>query len=308
MVRNMVRNMVLRARRVLKNSPAQLKIELKFILDTFCSDNNGYPRHIVTKWMREFESEFQRNPALLTVRSRLNFEELFDDFAQQQFVQPTAAQRFPPVDLDPEEDMELSAERRSNQQQARTDGRGILDEPEMDPEMDPDTATAVRHRKQLLLIPFVPGISDKLKTIAGRFGVPTWYTYPGRGLDRFTQHRGRTPISKTQNTVYCCQCSCGIQYVGESGRNLKIRVAEHTNIRSNSTLSEHLNANLDHSLSAHNTIVLAREKNLHKRKLIETICIDHKAPKLCNAGLSIAFPAAWKLCTDGISRELRCMD
>ncbi len=80
----------------------------------------------------------------------------------------------------------------------------------------------------ILVLPFLPGISQKLREIATSYDVKTWHTYPGKSLDPFTKHRGRTPASKSQNTVYCAQCTCGIQYVGESGRNLKCRLAEHT--------------------------------------------------------------------------------
>ncbi len=53
-----------------------------------------------------------------------------------------------------------------------------------------------------MIIPFVPGISEKLKHIAGRYSISTWYTYSGRASDKFNWHRGTTPPSKIQNAIY----------------------------------------------------------------------------------------------------------
>ncbi len=77
-------------------------------------------------------------------------------------------------------------------------------------------------QRPVLLIPFYPNISDRLRKLASAYGFQVWFTYPGNVTEKFTQHRGRTHKSKSQNSVYCCYCTCGTQYVGESMRNLKI--------------------------------------------------------------------------------------
>ncbi len=82
-------------------------------------------------------------------------------------------------------------------------------------------------RRPTMIIPFLPGISGILKTIATDNDVQTWYTYPGKLLDQFNQHRCRVHVSKRKYSVYCTQCICGLQYVGESNRNLKVCLAEH---------------------------------------------------------------------------------
>ncbi len=91
-----------------------------------------------------------------------------------------------------------------------------------------DAANAQLIRKPTFLIPFIPGVSERLKKIASGYNVRTWYTFPGRISDWFTKYWGWQHPSKAQHTVYCAMCSCGIQYVGESERNLKVRLAEHT--------------------------------------------------------------------------------
>ncbi len=130
----------------------------------------------------------------------------------------------------------------------------------------------------------------------------------------FTAHRGRPPISKTQDCVYCAVCSCGLQYVGETNRNLKLRLSEDLQPSSNSALSNHLFPSLNrvqdpnHQLVAAHTLVLARERNMLKRKITESLCIEHKAAKLANTGPSIDLPTVWNLCAQGLGRQLENSD
>ncbi len=158
-----------------------------------------------------------------------------------------------------------------------------------------------------MIIPFVPGTSDRLRKLAAQFGLGTWFAYPGKLTDMFTRFRGRVHSSKAQDTIYCVSCSCGIQYVGESGRNLKVRIAEHMRNSSKSALSYHL-SNYQHKPILKHTQVLATEKNLHKRKIIESLCISNKKSRLCNTGVSVELPLIWQLCAPMVSRQLAKSD
>ncbi len=156
-----------------------------------------------------------------------------------------------------------------------------------------------------MVIPYLPGIGDKLKKIASDFDVRVWYTYPGKTMDRFNLHRGQAHSSKSRYSVYNAQCICGLEYVGESARNLKVRLSEHIHKSSKSALSLHFRTDSkQHSEAMHNTVVLARERNNQKRKIIESLCIESKRPKLCNTGLSTEIPAIWKLCAECVEKEL----
>ncbi len=126
-------------------------------------------------------------------------------------------------------------------------------------------------------------------------------------MDRFTIHQGWLPVAKTRHAVYRCFCSCGATYVGESERNLKLRISEHLTASSRSAFSDHLQNN-GHRPSPKDTLVIGCEKNKIKWKLLETIAIDHswknKEQKLCNAGVSSDFPAIWQICTRAIRKQL----
>ncbi len=52
--------------------------------------NNGYLPHTLEKWLADFRRQIRRNLHKLTVKSRLKFEELFDDQSQQLFIYLTA--------------------------------------------------------------------------------------------------------------------------------------------------------------------------------------------------------------------------
>jgi hypothetical protein len=76
-------------------------------------------------------------------------------------------------------------------------------------------------------IPYVKGVSEKLKRIGNRYNMRTIFR---------TKHTLRSSLRKTrperdpQQTAVCLQnpCECGRSYIGETGRPLAVRVREHT--------------------------------------------------------------------------------
>ncbi len=163
-----------------------------------------------------------------------------------------------------------------------------------------------------MVAPFVPGFSEWLKTIAAKYGLSTWHTFPSKVQDQFTVHHGRSHPSKTKDCIYCTNCACGAQYVGETNRNLKVRLTEHRQNSSKSSLSIHIRDNKDdiqnHEIVHHNTFILARERNSLKRKITESLCIEHKAVRLVNTGTSIEIPTVWRRCAEALQKQLADTD
>ncbi len=62
--------------------------------------------------------------------------------------------------------------------------------------------------------------------------------------------------------------------MGESERNLKLRLSEHLRNSSMSAFSGHILQDIQHQPVMNNAQILAREKNSQKRKIIETLCIE----------------------------------
>ncbi len=90
-------------------------------------------------------------------------------------------------------------------------------------------------------------------------------------------------------------------------RNLKVRLSEHLHPSSNSSLSIHLHEN-KHAPIFKDTAILATEGNTLKRKLIESICIDSKASKVCNTGFSLEIPPIWKIFDEHVKHQLAHSD
>ncbi len=162
-------------------------------------------------------------------------------------------------------------------------------------------------------------MSERLRSIGNRFGLCTWFTYPGRSMDMFTRFRGRVHASKAQDVVYWTECTCGVAYIGETNRNLKVRLVEHLRRSSSSAFTAHIKPDNwnkstssiqsnQHQPALRNTVIMACESNNFKRKLLESICIACKAPRLCNTGPSIDMPTVWNACQSHVAKELERFD
>ncbi len=314
---NVARVLWLHAQCLLKNYPKQLAVELRFLKVSLSNKNNCYPIRIVNKWFAKFDRQLRNNPDLLKTRSQLNFEKVFENAKQQRFEMPTAQSRFLDASLDHSNSSSVLNEKQSNCGTEGTDAvwentHQITKEHEDLPNADQLLLPLIQENRQpILIIPYVAGISDQLKRIVDDFEIKTWFSYPGSAMAHFSEYRGRLPVSKTRYAIYQCFCDCGCTYIGESGRNLKVRVSEHLQASSRSAFSDHLQ-NLQHRPLIKDTVILSQEKNYLKRKIIETICIDHwrkkKSPKICNSGFSSDFPAIWQICSQCIAKQLRPKD
>ncbi len=178
-------------------------------------------------------------------------------------------------------------------------------------EMDTNLALPIGYRQMqeprvpILSVPFVPGIGDRLKRLADMYDVRTWFSFPGKPMDHFNQHRGKTHFSKSQCAVYCTSCICGVEYVGESLRNLKVRLSEHCQKSSASAFSMHIHQDdNDHAQNVQKTTIIATERNTIKRRIIETLCIHNKSAKICNSTTSIELPTIWEICEECVAKQL----
>ncbi len=108
--------------------------------------------------------------------------------------------------------------------------------------------TVVEKLRRTLMILYIPGVSDQLWTIAKRYQVPVWFSYSGKLGDGLSSaYKERTHESKQRQSVYEAVCSCNKRYIGESLRNLKVRIVEHKSIHSESALSAHLRIGYAHN-------------------------------------------------------------
>ncbi len=318
--KNVVRGLWLRANRLLHKYPFQLNRELSHLKSTLTSDTNQYPPDRVNRWFQQFSTDLNRNPDLLRQKVHLNSDEIFDLYGQQIFEVPSAMGRYSSeldttqldsdFDLEPlERDLGTIVEeglQETDEQSEARDRITVVGDENSDDEGDQiEVLQPCQTRQPTLVVPFVPGIGDRLKKLANGFHIRTWFTFPGRSLDRFNHHRGSLHQSKVRHSVYCTRCICGKEYVGESIRNLKVRLAEHSRKSCASAFAMHIHQkDPGHAPNLKDTTILATEKNTTKRKIIETLCIHNKAQKICNCTSSTDLPTIWELCAEGVQKEL----
>ncbi len=165
-----------------------------------------------------------------------------------------------------------------------------------------------------LCCPYMPGLSERLHFSAARFGIRTWFTYGGNLSENFSGvYKDKYHISKAHYSVYSLACQCGTRYIGESGRNLKIHVNEHKQRSSKSALSLHIHEDReeqdgDHQIQEDSATVITQERNLRKRRFIESACIKAKAAQLCNNGPSVYVSDVWNPTLSRLARSLSALD
>ena len=80
--------------------------------------------------------------------------------------------------------------------------------------------------------------------------------------------------------MYEGKCSCGENYIGETGRNVTIRWNEHSDISKNLEPAKHLNQFLEHRF---NWKILKRAPNIvRQRKIHEAYYVTCMPPTLNN--------------------------
>jgi hypothetical protein len=121
-----------------------------------------------------------------------------------------------------------------------------------------------------VVIPYVKGISDKFKRIGNRYTIRT--IFKSKYTLRNTLMRTR-PMSDPQLTAQCIYnipCECGRSYVGETGRQLSVRIGEHkfnlkNGLLDKSNLAQHAFEEA-HQISWNEAKILQIEVNSRQRK------------------------------------------
>ena len=109
-------------------------------------------------------------------------------------------------------------------------------------------------------------------------------------LKSFFPYKDPIPVGLTPNVVYQYTCShCKMRYIGETRRNLSLRIAEHKGVssRTGKTLSNppfspirtHTR-DLNHTLLDQDFKILMKAVHPSDTKLLESLFILHKKPEL----------------------------
>ncbi|KAI8515581.1 hypothetical protein Bbelb_063940 [Branchiostoma belcheri] len=119
--------------------------------------------------------------------------------------------------------------------------------------------------KANITIPYVQGVSEKLRRIFQNFNIATNFKPHSTLRQRLVHPKDRPHKGTKANVIYRLKCeepNCNNTYIGETSRPLKVRYKEHCRPSANgysSAIFHHLQHNQGHSFKLESTDVLDRE-------------------------------------------------
>jgi len=118
-----------------------------------------------------------------------------------------------------------------------------------------------KNRERWIRLPFLGNFSFKLGNVLRSFGFRPAYYNPVTIKSLFVRLKDRVPLSE-RSGVYSLQCrDCEGVYIGETGRQLKIRVGEHIKCWKSRSLGQ--SAFADHLINSGHGFVEGSESLLH---------------------------------------------
>ena len=159
-----------------------------------------------------------------------------------------------------------------------------------------------------LTIPYVKGISERIRKIARNYNIKTAFKSNNTLRSLLTKTKPEES-DLNKECVYQVPCECGESYVGETKRPLAVRIKEHQKHTrlgetTRSGIAEHVWTN-QHRIKWSETKVLYKEQHWRKRKFVETAFIENNTGIFSNASVEIA--NIWKPVINTEPRlKLRC--
>ena len=163
-------------------------------------------------------------------------------------------------------------------------------QPQQSPDDEGPEAEQEEEKKNMLLLPYIKGVSEKIDRICAPLGIRTVFKSHNTLGQLLMKVKAETPEDLKKGVVYKVPCAdCTNINIGETGRNLRMRLKEHqyavkrkdekNGITIHAQQSEH---NVDWEAAK----VRATEGHLMKRKVLEAILIQESSnTNNLNAGL-----------------------
>jgi len=137
------------------------------------------------------------------------------------------------------------------------------------------------NNKKFVVFPYIEGISELISSTVDKTKYITGYRVLN-SLGRFIKvHKDTNNLLSNNNVVYKISCSdCNASYVGQTKRQLKTRLKEHSNnIKSDtskhSVITQHI-LEYSHTFDWNNTKILDTECNFYKRSISEMLHIKEQ--------------------------------
>lgn len=129
-------------------------------------------------------------------------------------------------------------------------------------------------------IPWIPGLSTKLKKPFKNAGIRVTFKSTSNLQSILCKKNKSTIDTQSTSGVYMIPCSCGKQYVGETGATVKTRIKQHQkavfeNKKNDSALAEHADV-CQGNVQWDNASILASESKFFRRSVRESLEIQRQ--------------------------------
>ena len=107
-------------------------------------------------------------------------------------------------------------------------------------------------------------------------------------IKKLFRYKDSQQLLHTAGVVYKLTCSCGKSYIGQTKRNLKVRLKEHKpDFGTDSEVSRHLHEHPEHTINYNQPEILDKSSHTLKLKIKETLYTNKLQPELNNDGQSL---------------------
>jgi len=165
---------------------------------------------------------------------------------------------------------------------------------------DPPGGTSGHSNKARATIPYIAGLSDRVKKHLQAYGISTSFKPVNTLRGKLVHVKDQQPKDKRSNLVYgavCGDTDCSAAYVGETKQALKSRIYQHrrpsTNEAQNSAIFLHTR-DTGHPFNSDDFVILDKEEQWHRRDIKEAIWERVEQPSLNKrGGLRFNLSRAW---------------
>ncbi len=130
-------------------------------------------------------------------------------------------------------------------------------------------------KKPVISLPWIPKIGPKLRSIYLRHGIKVVYHCGPTLKDILSRHKCRLPPNSNAGVYNRLQCRCSKLYIGETRKRILTRAKEHERDAfegrwAMSGAAEHAKS-CSHSFESNETKTVAKEENMTRRKIRESL-------------------------------------
>ena len=136
---------------------------------------------------------------------------------------------------------------------------------------------------KLISLPYIPFLSENLAATLRHYGFFVVHTQYNNLSFLMSQLKSKRNITDEANVVYYIPCrDCDMGYVGQTKQVLKKRLSGHRSNKGDKTALQYHQESLSHHFNFEKAKILASEKRLYPRLLLEMMQILRLRGKVCN--------------------------